>query len=491
VCHQERVSGARAIRHLWRPLGAAQTRLVWRLIGWAMLLAVLRARGGQPLAIDPSVVPWAYHALALAAGSLALFGPRLVLLVAAAGSWIWVLFYIVGGSDPKYTFIADEFLLFAALPVLGALSAGFTLVEQRDAPAAERDDAVDRGQLWQLRMCTLAALVFAGLHKLNVDFMAPQTSCATLLGRRLAEQWSLPAIPLSPLGVVLAEGLAPVLLIFYPRLGALGLVVLAAGLGHVGPYAFNALLVALALAFLPNAAGEAWARRARRWWPALLVALPAVGLASLRLYQGPDDWWPYLLFEATLVLGAWLVLIHPGADDRASRWRPALPARPWLPGRFAHRSLCAYAALFMTLHGLSPYLGLKFRLSFAMLSNLRADDDRWNSLVVPRAVHLGATDPFVHVLGAYDPAGAPVKARAKDRDALRPGTYGPQEFRRRYEEAVRRGQPMRLQVRYLGVERGFGDLRFDPELRAFAAGLPRMPLFQSVLSGSRPQACVH
>lgn len=159
MCDLDRVPGVRAGRHLWRPLGAAQTRLVWRLIGWAMLLAVLRARGGQPLAIDPSVVPWAYHALALAAGSLVLFGPRLILLIAAAGSWIWVLIYIVGGSDPKYSFIADEFLLFAALPVLGALSAGFTLVEQRDAAAQERDEAVDRGQLWQLRMCTLAALI--------------------------------------------------------------------------------------------------------------------------------------------------------------------------------------------------------------------------------------------------------------------------------------------------------------------------------------------
>ncbi len=70
-----------------------------------------------------------------------------------------MLSYIVGGSDPRYSFIADEFLLFAALPVLGALSAGFTLVEQRDAAAQERDEAVDRGQLWQLRMCTLAALI--------------------------------------------------------------------------------------------------------------------------------------------------------------------------------------------------------------------------------------------------------------------------------------------------------------------------------------------
>ncbi len=491
MCDLDRVMSLRVGRDLWRPLGATQTRLVWRLIAWAMLLAVLRARGGQPLGIDSSVVPWAYHAVAAAAGLLVLFGPRLVLLVAAAGSWIWVLLYSVGGSDPKYTFVADEFLMFAVLPVLGALSAVFTLVELRDAGAPERDEAVDCGQLWQLRMCTLAALVFAGLHKLNVDFMAPGTSCATLLGRQLVEHWSLPTVPLSPLGVVLAEGLAPVLLVFYPRLGALWLVALAAGLGHVGPYAFNALLVALAVGFLPGAAGEAWARRARRWWFTLLVALPAVGLASSRLYQGREAWWPYLLFEATLVLVAWLVLTHPGAGGRSSVWRPAHLARTWLPGRFAHRSLCGYAVLFMTLHGLSPYLGLKFRFSFAMLSNLRVDDDRWNSFVVPRAVYLRDTDPLVHLLGAYSPAGEPVKPRSKDRDAMRPGVYGPQEFRRRYEEAVRRGQRVRLQLRYLGVERVFGDLRFDAELRSFVAGLPRRPLFQGALSGSGPQACVH
>lgn len=478
---------ARVGRQLWAPVGSPQVQVVWRLIGWAMLLAVLRARGGQPLAIDPSIVPWPYHAIAATAALLVLLGPRLPLLAAAGAAWVWQQAHVLSGVDPHHDFVADEHLLFMALPILGALSAGVTLVEQRGADPSQRDAAVTRGQLWHLRMCTVVALGFAALHKLNSDFLAAETSCATLLGGRLAATWGLPDGPLSPLAVVLAEALAPALLLLVPRLGALWLVVLATGLGHVGPYAFNALLAALALAFLSAEAADAWSRRAARAWPFALVGVIAVGLVSRHLYHGRGAWWPYLLFEATVVLVAWLIALAP----RTPGWRPARGPRPWLPGRFAHRSLCGYAALFMIVHGMSPYLGLKYRHGFAMLSNLRVDDDRWNSLVVPRALYLRSHDPFVHVLRVADASGAPVKARRDDRDALRPGNYGPQEFRRRYEAARKRWQPISLRLRHRGVERDFGDLRFDRDLAALVAGLPRAPLFQDALAGPGRQSCVH
>lgn len=40
-------------------------------------------------------------------------------------------------------------------------------------------------------------------------------------------------------------------------------------------------------------------------------------------------------------------------------------------------------ACFWLLNGFAPYLSLKFNYSFAMLSNLRVDDARWNHLVIP------------------------------------------------------------------------------------------------------------
>lgn len=475
---------------LWSPLGSLQVRVVWRLIAWAMLLAVLRARGADPLAIDGALVPWPYHAIAAAASLLVIFGPRLVLLVALAAAWIWQQVYVLGAGDPRFDFVADEHQLFTLVPALAALSAGFCLFEYRGSPGAERDDAVSRGQLWQLRMCTLVALGFATLHKLNIDFLAPRSSCATLLGERLAERWGLPGSPLGPLGVLVLEGLAPVLLVLYPRLGVLWVVVLAAGLGHVGPYAFNALLVALALAFLPGEAARAWSRPPRWSWLVLLVGGLVGPGVSARLFAGSGAWWPFALFELTLAVVVWLVLVG-GSAGSTPVWRPQRPARPLLPGRYAHRSLCVYAAIFLSLHGASPYLGLKYRHSFAMLSNLRVDDDRWNSLVIPRAVYLRATDPLVHVVHVRSAAGGEYRPERGDREALRPGVYSPQEFRRRYEAALRRWQALAIDLRYRGVEHRFGDLRFDGGLRGFAAGLPREPFFQDVLSGEAPQACVH
>ncbi len=473
-------------RHICAPLGSAQLQIVWRLIGWAMLLSVIRA---HPPGIDPGIIAGPYHAIAAAGLLLLILGARLALLIAAAAAWTWLQIYILRGHDSHYDFVADEHLLFALVPALAALAWIFAALEHRHADPATRADAVTRAQRWQLRLCTLATLAFSALHKLNSDFLAAKTSCATLLADRLAATWGLPDAPVGPLAIVAAEALVPVLQLLYPRLGALCLLALVTGLGHAGPYAFNALLAALALAFISPTSTASWRRYAARAWPALLLAaLLVVGLAS-RMFTAERGYWPYALFELTLVLVVWL-LIGARPEPRAW-WRPTLPARPWLPGGLAQRSLCILAAIALALTGLSPYLGLKFRLSFAMLSNLRADDDRWNSLVIPRALSLRSSDPFVHVRAVRAEVPGGYRPARRDADALRPRTYSPQAFRRRHDAALRRWLPLIIELRYRGVDYQFTDLRFDRRLRELVASLPREPLFQDELSGSKPQTCVH
>lgn len=180
---------------------------------------------------------------------------------------------------------------------------------------------------------------------------------------------------------------------------------------------------------------------------------------------------------------AWLTLRAGKTGTRRPRVRP--------PGGPAHRDFARLATLLLLVAGLSPYLGLKFRLSFAMLSNLRADDERWNSLVIPRAVSLRTSDPFVHVHTVHDLAGNPVSPRRDDHGGLRPGMYSPHEFRRRYHDIRRRGWAATIALRYRGVDQQFTDLRLDRRLEQFVAALPREPMFQDQLSGARPQRCIH
>ena len=52
------------------------------------------------------------------------------------------------------------------------------------------------------------------------------------------------------------------------------------------------------------------------------------------------------------------------------------------------RGLACVSSLLFLANCLSPQLGLRHEYSFAMFSNLRADEHRWNSLVFPQRMSL-------------------------------------------------------------------------------------------------------
>jgi hypothetical protein len=169
---------------------------------------------------------------------------------------------------------------------------------------------------------------------------------------------------------------------------------------------------------------------------------------------------------------------------------PRVTRTPLLLGR-SQRELCGLLIAALVLSGVGPYLGLKYRYSFAMLSNLRVDDSRWNHLLVPPSVRV-RDDRMVHVLEVRDgdklltdhpnPARAPM---------LVPGVFAPQEFRRRVEEGARRKRKLGVAVRYRGRTLVFEDLLGDGAAQQFVASLPVERMLQTALTLSRPQLCVH
>lgn len=480
------------LRLLWAAPRSAQLGVIWRIVGLAMVLLAWRTQEHQSWAVSWRVGPPELHAMTGMALALTLLGPRLVVLLGTCAAWAALLRTVHAGDEPQLRFIADEYLLFAALPGVAAVSTIVAALEHRPASDGPLDAAIVRAQLWLLRLGALGTLGFATLHKLNADFLDPAVSCAVHVGRDLVKLWGAPAWLLPSPGQFLAlEGLTPVLLVFYPGAGVVGVAVLALGLGHTGPFAFATLLVGMSLAFVGVEEAALWSARWRR---AALIFVPvaaAAGCVSAALYRGREDWRPYLALELVIALVVALLLVTPRAEPRRPWWRPRPRERPWLPGRYAQRSLCVYAALLLVVNGLSPYLGLKFRYSFAMVSNLRADDSRWNSLVVPRWLRLRA-DPLVHVDAVYDANGEPAASGGPRTRLLLPGVYSPQELARRVSDARRVRAPWTLELRHRGVARVFADFAHSVEMQRFVAALPERRLFQDLLTPrGRPQKCVH
>jgi hypothetical protein len=244
------------------------------------------------------------------------------------------------------------------------------------------------------------------LHKLNYDFVNPDTSCASYMYRRVSE--ALPFFPgaiwaehLAIWGTLLAEAALPVLLM-WRRTWQLGLI--AALSFHLmlgfdptpGIYSFTGLLFALFTLVLPDAFVNAAVRRldaAVERHPRPLFAVRMVGLVvmiGILAYGATrSDRWSFhaafyfFLAWASVVITGYLVTLFgmaPPTERSAAqpaRARASVPVWLWaLP--------CV-----VLLNGLSPYLGLRTQLSFSMFSNLRTEGGVSNHLFMPRLVSLG------------------------------------------------------------------------------------------------------
>jgi hypothetical protein len=278
------------------------------------------------------------------------------------------------------------------------------------------------GSLVPLKMGLLLVYWLSVLHKLNYDFVDPETSCASYMYRRVAE--ALPFLPRAPWAehvaiwsTLLAEAALPVLLLL-ARTWQLGLV--AALSFHLmlgfdptpGIYSFTGLLYALFVLVLPQSFVDLASQRLLHLQhllgrPALLYVRLA-GLAACISILGygatRDDRWAFhagfvffLVWAA--VVSAGYVVILTGLPTSTSS------ALPFTPGRARPRTPVLLWVLpsIVLANGLNPYLGLRTQLSFSMFSNLRTEGDKSNHLFMPRLLELGNyQEDLVEILAASD-----------------------------------------------------------------------------------------
>ncbi|HUP23544.1 MAG TPA: hypothetical protein VNB06_11455 [Thermoanaerobaculia bacterium] len=517
-----------------RRVGDGRVVLVWLLFAWAILQEHLLLYGAGRLSSYLDRASPLHLALGVCALLLVVFGPRPILFLATSLVTSSLLWRTAAGTDSRLSFPAAELPIFVALP-LGSLVLCL-VVGGRD-----REEDLTRALIWCYRLVFLSAVGFATLHKINTDFFDPQLSCSTILSQTLPQWWhtpaALPALLVDPIDVVLSEAAMALLLLLYWPLGMLFTVGFTTGLAMVGPTVFTAVVLSAAPAFLRDTgSARCFALRGKR-----LYLLAAGTLAILLLvpaaYHGPATR-PWPQFALYLVVAMYLSLAALGAlSDDLHRWldtrrRPRLrrkrstgraapeptsaatsstlaqtdaqhegaksvPREPLgasvaagldLPSGRAFRVVLVGMAVVLAINGLSPYLGLKHHFSFAMLSNLRADDLRWNSMAVPSWVRVHDRDPFVHVDVAR--ILVPPDDRSDRSLFLFSAGFAPYAFVERAEAHLRHGHALTLVARYRGQEYRFDDATTLAEVAPLLERLPPNRLWPE-LQALGPQPCVH
>lgn len=339
-----------------------------------------------------------------------------------------------------------------------------------------------RATLDAVRLLTAGTYALAVLHKLNTAFFDPAYGCAHHAWAQVVARY--------PLLDALQLGAAPLdLLLPYAAIGleaslALALVCKSRLVWPLGVVFHLPLTVTLAPAFAAVMfAGYAAAVSprdlarlrtiARRHGPRLAAAGLAAGALEVALARPPLDLPVLAKVIAAGALLAWTLPLL-----RSPR-RPALRAARPSP-RVARLALAAWL-----LHGLTPYLGVQYQHTAAMLSNLRIDQGCHNSLVFPE--WLRGTDPYVRI----DRASIGDGARPRREQIVTETLWNVAAL-----HTMRRNWciPALRPIRYEGTWRGapfvIADLCADGALDGFLgpAGFQR---FQKNLPRACPAACIH
>lgn len=356
------------------------------------------------------------------------------------------------------------------------------------SPAGGRDARLDVGLARVVRVLTVLVYALAAVHKLNRGFLTPDVSCASQGMVVLARNWGIPVVawprllPVWPFLFVFVEAGIAVLLRVRPLLGMIVGVAVHIPLTIIFAPAFAFVVTSGYVAFLGEDALRALGQVLVRRWRLVVGLGGALGLGSFALYMRVHRvvYWFWSGKEVLLWMG--LVWLLTARLERAALFRDA---GAWREGPARTRVGRAALALLVVLwlaNAVTPYLGLQFHHTAAMLSNLRVDRGCWNSLVFPEAMRL--SDPYIRIDEAHLGAGRP-----EQEAILRERLWTPESLGRARRDLCRAAHPLRLRARYEGQRYEVRDL-----CRTWPFGssvLPRFKGFQDNLQRECPQYCIH
>jgi hypothetical protein len=408
-----------------------------------------------------------------------------VALVAFNGCLLgWVL--CLGATATALVTLEDQ-LTKSAFLLACALSAVIAFA----GSARERRQRIDQGLALAVRCITIAVYAFAVFHKLNRDYFDPGVSCANGGLVLLFDGWppavqALAAWAWWPRLQVAAELAIVGLLWWRPAWGVVAASLMHVPLTIIFAPAFVFVMMSGWVCFFGEAELRAlWRTLRRRSWVIVLVG-GALGATTRALFF-PGRWStdPDWCVQEVLL---WMVVVWL-LEAVTTRGRPGFHGRmAWSEStpRGAIGRAAAVTTLF-ALNGLTPYLGIQFHHTGAMLSNLRIDDGCTNSWVMPAALRLG--DPYVRI-DRID--FAPGRAAPGVTESITKRLWAPEAlWRARHSWCAVHDEPLPVAGTWRGKSFELNDLCAPDGWPFGKVWLPGMRRFQVNLERQCPQRCVH
>ncbi len=345
-----------------------------------------------------------------------------------------------------------------------------------------------------LRLLTIITYAAAAVHKINRDFFTPDVSCATHGLNRILTYYDLPSLPLietwaialAIFVIALEAGIAVLYILGRRRLALIFAIIFHIPLTLTMAPAFAFVMLIGHAAFLRPTDLDAYRQFLSR--RGVSIGILALGITAVSVLVAKD------IPEWTMIPREFLLWALLFTAILARPWRPELPTAVSWQNRHWPRAVAWSLGALFALHSLTPYLGVRFQHTGAMVSNLRIDEGCWNSLILPESLRI--RDDYIRVDQVYFQApGLVEKYEGIVLEQLWNGTQVRQMRRNWCRPEL---QPFYLKGTYRGRTFEIADLcaeefdwPFDDDGIFGVEFFPDHLLFQRNLPRECPQICIH
>jgi hypothetical protein len=341
---------------------------------------------------------------------------------------------------------------------------------------------------YAVRWLTVLVYGLAALHKMNRGFLDPSVSCATAGIDVLAGNWAAPWIATPVLRAlwgpfyVVFEGALAASFAIHPAIGIAAAFAEHVPLTIVFAPAFAFVTVSGYVTFFREEDVAHYARTMREKWPLVVGLGGALGIASFVLYLR-HHWIVYGFWsfkEGLLWIGlVWSIVAFVRRPPGVLRPLGAFRERP-----AARKGVLVAVFVLFVANGLTPYLGIQFHHTAAMLSNLRIDRGCWNSLVFPESMRV--VEPYVRIDRASVGEGDLVVE-----ERLETLLWTPESLLVFRDACRHLKRPVEIEGRWRGRRFRVADLCRKEDWPFGRSWLPRFRGFQHNLTRECPQRCIH